>query len=623
MGTPSNMACHNYCISSKAPEGVERLLGLGSKYCVTRPELPEIRDTMKRLRRDTRWKYIFREDPDDDDYIPSLYIRSDKDPDKASDEIEDCLNNFEKALEIERAKRSRKILPNLTPMQQALVTYLEKNEIYKIISLDKNCGLGIINTDHLTERNVSEHLSNSNVYKQLTKRQAENELRGAEMQMQRFMSKHRKNIGKAELTYLRRGLKQRSGKMSRFYTTLKAHKDPYKFRPIVATCGTAIAVLSCWLDYQLQQLKPFISTYIQDSDDLREQMESLGPLPSNARVFTADANSMYTNIDTDHGLEILRQFLEELDEEGKLPPNIKIDIIIEAARIVMRWNIFEYGDCYFRQLVGTAMGTPAAVMWAIIYYYWHEKHCLLPKYGNKIPFLRRFIDDMKGVVLVGGDDGMTRQEWNEFKKDLAFGLLTWEVEEPSLSVNFLDLTIEIKNRAFVTRTYQKPINLYQYIPPSSAHPPEVIRGMIHGMLRRYYNQNSNIDDFWNIAMLFYKRLKERAWDRATLEPIFISAYKKICSQPKKKPNTQSEELSRREQLIVHLEYHRFGIPRKLVRKLYYEHCGELFAKSAQDGGLEIKRLILAYSRPRNLRDLLQRAKLHQQTGREVSTFLGG
>ncbi len=147
--------------------------------------------------------------------------------------------------------------------------------------------------------------------------------------------------------------------------------------------------------------------------------------------------------------------------------------------------------------------------------------------------------------------------------------------------------------------------------------------MIHGMLLRYYNQNTHIEDFWNIAMLFYKRLKARAWDRATLEPIFAAAWKKICSEPKPKPNTQSEELSRREQLIVHLEYHRFGIPRKLVRKLYNENCGELFEKSVQDGGLEIKRLILAYSRPRNLRDLLQRAKLHQQTGREVSTLLGG
>ena len=65
---------------------------------------------------------------------------------------------------------------------------------------------------------------------------------------------------------------------------------------------------------------------------------------------------------------------------------------------------------------------------------------------------------MKGVVLVGGDDGMTRQEWNAFKKDLASGLLTWEVEEPSFSVNFLDLTIHIKSVCDGTRSPSIYIN---------------------------------------------------------------------------------------------------------------------------------------------------------------------
>ena len=98
------------------------------------------------------------------------------------------------------------------------------------------------------------------------------------------------------------------------------------------------------------------------------------------RVVIADANSIYANIDTEHALTILRLFLEELDREGLLPLDFKIELVIEAARIVMTWNIFEYGDCYFRQLRGTAMGTPAAVMWSIIYYWWHEKHVIIPKY---------------------------------------------------------------------------------------------------------------------------------------------------------------------------------------------------------------------------------------------------
>ena len=65
-------------------------------------------------------------------------------------------------------------------------------------------------------------------------------------------------------------------------------------------------------------------------------MNSNGKLPKNARLFTADAISMYTNIDTNHGLKVLRSFLEELRSADNLQPNFDIDMIVEAARLVMR-----------------------------------------------------------------------------------------------------------------------------------------------------------------------------------------------------------------------------------------------------------------------------------------------
>ena len=72
-----------------------------------------------------------------------------------------------------------------------------------------------------------------------------------------------------------------------------------------------------------------------------------------------------------------------------------------------------------------------------------------------------------------------------------------------------------------------------------------------------------------------------------------------------------------------MEYHEDDIPRKLIRKHYQETCGELFASDLNGGGLAIKRSIIAYSRPLNLRDLLQSAKLIEEEGNEVLTFFGG
>jgi len=47
------------------------------------------------------------------------------------------------------------------------------------------------------------------------------------------------------------------------------------------------------------------------------------------------------------------------------------------------------------------------------------------------------------------------------------------------TVNFLDLTITINsNGLLTTKTYQKPTNLHLYLPPTSAHPPGVLKRII-------------------------------------------------------------------------------------------------------------------------------------------------
>ena len=120
-------------------------------------------------------------------------------------------------------------------------------------------------------------------------------------------------------------------------------------------------------------------------------------------------------------------------------------------------------------------------------------------------------------------------------------------------------------------------------------------------------------------MLFYKRLKAQGWDRATIEPIFIAAHQKISTQSKQKHiDAKEKDPPLDDQLIIHLEYHPDDIPRKEVREIYNKHCGELFEKI-----LGVKKTTAAYSRPENLRDILQSAKLYEKEGKEASTFYRG
>ena len=73
-------------------------------------------------------------------------------------------------------------------------------------------------------------------------------------------------------------------------------------------------------------------------------------------------------------------------------------------------------------------------------------------------------------------------------------------------------------------------------------------------------------------------------------------------------------------MILHIEYHPNEIPRKKIRELWNKNCGELLSKTVAEGGLGIEKTIIAYSRPKNLKDVLQSAKLYQHPGKEVSTY---
>ena len=73
-------------------------------------------------------------------------------------------------------------------------------------------------------------------------------------------------------------------------------------------------------------------------------------------------------------------------------------------------------------------------------------------------------------------------------------------------------------------------------------------------------------------------------------------------------------------MILHIEYHPNEIPRKKIRELWNKNCVELLSKTVAEGGLGIEKTIIAYSRPKNLKDVLQSAKLYQHPGKEVSTF---
>ena len=141
------------------------------------------------------------------------------------------------------------------------------------------------------------------------------------------------------------------------------------------------------------------SSYLhrKNSTQLLHWFEELGVLQHNAYLFTADANSMYTNIDTNHAIKVISEWLDSLHLNNQLPANFPLKAVKEAMMLVIKNNIFEWGELHFLQLLGTVMGTSAACICATIYFAVHEMGTLIPKYGNRLPLFGQLIYDIIGV----------------------------------------------------------------------------------------------------------------------------------------------------------------------------------------------------------------------------------
>jgi hypothetical protein len=343
-------------------------------------------------------------------------------------------------------------------------------------------------------------------------------------------------LTKAEVDYFYRSFAAEPiRRPPQFYILPKVHKTPWKTRPVVSCVGSFNEIASKWLDFKLSQLVYLCPSHTKDSFQILQDLKELGPLPPNARLFTADAVSMYTNIDTEHGLDTIEKWLHlHRHEIAAKHPSFPFNLVLELLRIVMTNNVFQFDDCWFHQRNGTAMGTSVACIYATIYYSYHEETHILPTYKTLLRYYRRFIDDILGIwTPPPNTDADTA--WLAFKASLTFGILQWETKNLAHSVNFLDLTISIgHDYRLRTRTFQKAMNLYLYLCPSSSHPPGVLKGLIFGSVRRFWLQNSDNADYQRVIFEFYQHLCARGHKMEQLCPLFNKAAKRVDSTQQSK-----------------------------------------------------------------------------------------
>eukprot|EP00957_Ditylum_brightwellii_P211392 15366124-Ditylum_brightwellii.AAC.1 len=195
-------------------------------------------------------------------------------------------------------------------------------------------------------------------------------------------------------------------------------------------------------------------------------------------IFTVDATAMYSNIDVDHCITAMEEWPQ--DHKDEFSNDFPTELIIKSPILVMKSNVFSFGDTWWVQLIGVAMGTPCACIITMLYFGLFKHQFLLLKYKKWLCKYRRFIDDVLTVWKLNNDINASLQAFENFKQDIdKFGILRWKTESLAKLVDFVDLTISIhEDRSFKFKTHQKDLNLHLYSPPHSDHLPGVIKSTV-------------------------------------------------------------------------------------------------------------------------------------------------
>lgn len=583
----ANPSCHNLCKKLSPPKYFRSLLGLGLKFCPTPSYTTspyQLNSVLARFHIDFTTKVAFchkKFDPTNEWTPGQLYLRNPDwtgpDRNHIPDEVNIRISEFMKALRPMFQKR--KVRRNLTPTQERLLDSFTNNPNFLVVPSDKNLGPVLLERDTYVRRCLDDHLLKP-TYERLTKNSADVFVSETKKLLNSFLSDHKTVISTSDFIYLSRYLESVQDPFAYFYALIKVHKIPWQTRPIVSVSGSLLFGLGKWLDRQLQPIIRTLPTYLSSSFTLKQDLDTMvGTNFTRMSLFTGDIVAMYPSIQIEDAFQKIATFLDTLDSTI-CPPDLATAILV-ALQLTMTRNCFKFGNTYWLQKDGTAMGTPPAPSFATLYYGIFELE-LLQSFKSNLFYLRRYIDDQFGIWIHDPDPQVDCQRWQDFKtRQSTFCSLKWVFSPLSSNINFLDLTVHIKPYSISTSLYEKPLNLHLYIPWNSAHAPHIRKSIITSGIFRILRLVTYRSEQLLHLKQFFTRLLARGYNHSFLYTMFQKSLERYALRSTSHiPRTSSSDLlwpssikftTADEAAFLHLPYHSRDPSRQLIQSAFREH----------------------------------------------------
>lgn len=484
---------------------------------------------------------------------------------------------------------------NISPLEIRALRELQQTKHIVIKPADKGSAVVILSRDQYIYE-VERQLNDVNYYKKLDKPMYVDTIPMVTEILNSLREK--KFINAKQRQYLMGEVQPRE---RFFYILPKIHKDPEKWsvpfqippgRPIVSDCASETYFTAEYLDHFLNPLSSRHPAYVRDTYHFIEIVRGLR-IPSEFYFFSMDVDSLYTNIPIAAGITCVKNIFEKYPD-----PTRPDDELLKLLEINLTRNDFMFNGEYYLQIKGTAMGKKFAPAYANIFMANWEREVFL-KCVKKPAHYLRYLDDIWGIWTG------SREEFSEFVNILNShdSSITLKTEINHSSIDFLDTTV-FKGPDFEdslkldVKVFFKSTDTHALLHRDSFHPRHTFKGIVKSQILRFKRICTRENDFLVAVRILFESLRRRGYTRTFLRHC-------LRTVGEKKDSNHGDAIP----LITKFS----SIGRILNEKLksnFKDILGEsnLFHNS---------RVISAYRRNRNLRDVLVRAKLPSLIGEKT------
>ena len=284
----------------------------------------------------------------------------------------------------------------------------------------------------------------------------------------------------------------------KLYGLPKLHKPGFPMRPIVSFCGSPTYQLSKYLTTILQPLTDKSRRKLQSTEDFIDAIKTV-QIPDDYKLVSFDVKSLFTSIP----LQLALQCTETAIRQSTATLPLPTEDIMDLLNLCLTSTYFQYNGKHYKQLHGTAMGSPVSVVVAEIVMQNIEERALTTC-RQTIPLWLRYVDDTFTAVHKDEID-VFHDHLNEQNADIQF---TREVEEDG-KLPFLDCLVSRDENTLRTTVYRKPTHTDRLLDESSYNPTSHKATTIKTLTRRAAQLVCNTPDSLSDENKYLRRVFDK------------------------------------------------------------------------------------------------------------------